>query len=144
MKFTRLVESLAEKLGIEITDEGGAAAVGIDGLTVLLHEADDDLLLLHADLGEIPAGGRDVLAVAALQANFLYQGTGGATLAVNPGDGHLHLHRYDWLDRMDAERALSVLSRFTETVAAWSRIVAESPSAAAEAPPPREAGFMPV
>ena len=144
MKFTRLVESLAEKLGIEITDEGGAAAVGIDGLTVLLHEADDDLLLFHADLGEIPAGGRDVLAVAALQANFLYQGTGGATLAVNPGDGHLHLHRYDWLDRMDAERALSVLSRFTETVAAWSRIVVESPSAAAEAPPPREAGFMPV
>ena len=56
MKFTRLVESLAEKLGIEITDEGGAAAVGIDGLTVLLHEADDDLLLFHADLGEIPAG----------------------------------------------------------------------------------------
>ena len=58
MAFTRLIEALAEKLGIEITDEGGAAAVGIDGLTVLLHQADDDLLLLHADLGEIPADGR--------------------------------------------------------------------------------------
>ena len=71
MEFRRLIESLAEKIGIEINDEGGAAAIGIDGLTVLLHEADDDLLLLHADLGEVPVAGRDALAVAALRANSI-------------------------------------------------------------------------
>ena len=129
MKFTRLVESLAEKLGIEITDEGGAAAVGIDGLTVLLHEADDDLLLFHADLGEIPAGGRDVLAVAALQANFLYQGTGGATLAVEPNSGRLHIQKYNWLERLDAEKAVTNLTRFADTVKAWKGILADTAAA---------------
>ena len=125
MEFTRLVESLTEKLGIEITDEGGAAAVEVDGLTVLLHEADDDLLLLHADLGEIPAGGRDVLAVAALEANFLYQGTGGATLAINPRDGHLHIQKYNWLGRLDPDKALDALSRFADTSLTWRKLLTD-------------------
>ena len=144
MKFTRLVESLAEKLGIEITDEGGAAAVGIDGLTVLLHEADDDLLLFHADLGEIPAGGWDVLAVAALQANFLYQGTGGATLAVDSRDGHLHLQKYNWLDRIDMDKVLSGLTRFADTVKAWKEIAAASTAYTPSSASQTFGGFMKV
>ena len=145
MKFTRLVESLAEKLGIEITDEGGAAAVGIDGLTVLLHEADDDLLLFHADLGEIPAAGRDTLAVAALQANFLYQGTGGSTLAINPHDGHLHIQKYNWLDRLDPDKVLDTLSRFADTSLKWQKLLSDYSSlndeASEEAQPEDVAAF---
>ena len=125
MEFKRLVESLAEKIGIEITDEGGAAAVEVDGLTVLLHEADDDLLLLHADLGEIPADGRDVLAVAALHANFLYQGTGGSTLAINPHDGHLHVQKYNWLDRLDPDTAFDTLMRFADTSLKWQTLLSD-------------------
>ena len=145
MEFTRLIEALAEKLGIEITDEGGATAVGIDGLTVLLHEADDDLLLFHADLGEIPAGGRDVLAVAALQANFLYQGTGGATLAINPRNGHLHIQKYNWLDRLDPDKVLDTLSRFADTSLKWQKLLSDYSSlndeASEEAQPEDVAAF---
>ena len=148
MEFKRLVESLAEKIGIEITDEGGAAAVEVDGLTVLLHEADDDLLLLHADLGEIPADGRDVLAVAALQANFLYQGTGGSTLAVDSRDGHLHLQKYNWLDRLDAEKAVADIARFADMVKTWKGLVAETaasaPATADGLSAPMSGGFMQV
>ena len=125
MEFRRLIESLAEKLGIEITDEGGAAAVGIDGLTVILHQADEDLLLLHADLGEVPPAGRDALAVAAMRANFLYQGTGGSTLAINPHDGHLHIQKYNWLDRLDADKALDTLSRFADTSLKWQKLLSD-------------------
>ena len=125
MEFTRLIESLAEKLGIEITDEGGAAAVGIDGLTVILHQADEDLLLLHADLGEVPPAGRDALAVAAMRANFLYQGTGGSTLAINPRDGHLHIQKYNWLERLDADKALDTLSRFADTSLKWQKLLSD-------------------
>ena len=128
MEFKRLVESLAEKIGIEITDEGGASAVEVDGLTVLLHEADDDLLLLHADLGEILADERDSLAVAALRANFLYQGTGGATLAINPRDGHLHIQKYNWLDRLDPDKALDTLSRFADTSLEWQKLLVDCSS----------------
>ena len=125
MEFRRLIESLAEKIGIEINDEGGAAAVGIDGLTVLLHQADEDLLLLHADLGEVPAAGRDALAVAALRANFLYQGTGGSTLAINPHNGHLYIQKYNWLDRLDADKALDTLSRFADTSLKWQKLLSD-------------------
>ena len=37
-----------------------------------------------------------------MKANFLYQGTGGATLAVNPADGRLHVHKYNWMERLAA------------------------------------------
>ena len=175
MTFEKLIEGLSERLGVKIEDAGGAFALDIDGQTVVLQLAggrDGDILLMRTDLGEVPPDRRDALAAAALEANFLYQGTGGATLAVNPGDGHLHLHRYDWLDRIDAERTLATLSRFADTSAKWKRLVVDFRDAvgqgagmAGDVPPPEgtdavrdgsaadaaipisglgEGGFMPV
>ena len=95
MTFGELVDKLGAKLGVEIEDAGGAVALQIDGETVIVQHADDDLVLLRADLGEIPPDRRDALASAALGGNFLYRGTGGATLAVNPADSHLHLQKYN-------------------------------------------------
>ena len=132
MTFGELVDGIGAKIGVGIENAGGAAALEIDGRTVVLQMADDDLLLVRADLGEIPPDRRDSFAYAALEANYLYQGTGGATLAVNPADAHLHLQKYNWLGRLDADKALEMLTRLAETAAAWQRIVADA-SAAAEA-----------
>ena len=126
MTFEELVEKLGAKLGVEIEDAGGAVAIQIDGETVIVQRADDDLVLLRADLGEIPPDRRDALAFAALEGNFLYRGTGGATLAVNPADSHLHLHKYNWLGRLDVDKALDTLSRFADTVVYWKRFVREA------------------
>ena len=124
-----MVETLGKNLGIELVDEGGAAAVQIDGNTVILHAADDDLILIHADLGDIAPESRDRVLAVAMEANFLYRGTGGATLAVNPADAHLHLQKYNWLERMDADKMLETLSRFAETVSAWKRIAMDASAA---------------
>ena len=129
MTFGKLIEDLSAKLGVEIEDAGGAFALEIDGETVVLQQADNDLVLVRADLGEIPPDRRETFAAAALEANFLYRGTGGATLAVNPNDGHLHLQKYNWLERIDLDKALDMLSRFAETVAAWKRLAVEVPAA---------------
>ncbi|MBQ4385757.1 MAG: type III secretion system chaperone [Kiritimatiellae bacterium] len=128
MTFGELVDRLGVKLGVEIEDAGGAVAIQVDGETVVLQHADDDLVLLRADLGEIPPDRRDALASAALRGNFLYRGTGGATLAVNPADSHLHLHKYNWLGRLDADKALDMLSRFADSIGSWKRIVRDSGS----------------
>ena len=61
-----------------------------------------------------------------MEANFLYQGTGGATLAVNPRDAHLYIQKYNWLDRLDTEKAVSGLTRFADTVKTWKELVSES------------------
>ncbi len=129
MTFGELREGLDKKLGVEIEDAGGAFALEIDGETVILQQADDDLVLVRADLGEIPPERRDAFASAALEANFLYRGTGGSTLAINPNDAHLHLQKYNWLGRIDLDNALDMLTRFAETVMAWRRLIAEAPAA---------------
>ena len=139
MTFGELIEGLGKSLGVEMTDEGGAAAVEVDGIPVVLQRASDDLLLVHADLGEVAPDSRERVLAAAMEANFLYQGTGGATLAVDSRDGHLHLQKYNWLDRIDMDKAMSGLTRFADTVKAWKGI-ASSPTA--EAPP--ATGFMQV
>ena len=136
MTFGELVDRLGAKLGVEIEDAGGAVALQIDDETVIVQQADDDLVLLRADLGEIPPDRRDALASAALRGNFLYRGTGGATLAVNPADSHLHLQKYNWLGRLDADKALDMLSRFADTIVSWKKIVSEASAARDDIPFP--------
>ena len=148
MTFGEMIEGIGKNLGVELVDEGGATAVQVDGNPIILQMADDDLLLMHADLGEMAPENRDRIRAAAMEANFLYQGTGGATLAVDPRSSHLYLQKYNWLDRLDAEKAVTSLTRFADTVQAWKGIVAETRAdASAEAddlsePPP--GNFMPV
>lgn len=153
MTFGELIDGLGKSLGIELTDEGGATAVEIDGVTVILHAAGDDLLLIHADLGEIAPENRDRVLAAAMGANFLYQGTGGSTLAVDPQSGRLHIQKYNWLERLDSEKAVTNLTRFADTVKAWRGIVSETAadissadisSSLADMPSGMYGGFMQV
>ena len=146
MTFGEMIEGIGKNLGVELVDEGGAAAVEVDGNPIILQMADDDLLLMHADLGEMAPENRERIRAAAMEANFLYQGTGGATLAVDPRSSHLYLQKYNWLDRLDAEKAVTSLTRFADTVQAWKGIVAETradaPAEADDMSPP--GNFMPV
>ena len=139
MTFGEVIDGIWKNLGVELVDEGGAAAVQVDGNTIIFQTADDDLVLLHADLGEIAPENRDRVLAAAMEANFLYQGTGGATLAVDPRSSHLYLQKYNWLDRLDAEKAVFGLTRFADTVKAWKGI-----AAASAADEPSASGFMQV
>ncbi len=125
MTFRELMDELSRRLDIEVEDEGGASAVEIDGLVIFMVGANDDLLLLHADLGEIPPDVREAVVDAAMEANFLYQGTGGCTLAVNPHDGHLQLQKYNWLERLDGDKMINTLERFANTAAIWRKMAQE-------------------
>ena len=124
MTFGELIDVLGKRLGVEIEDAGGAAALEIDGETVVLQDA-GELLLVRAEVGEIPADGREGILASAMEANFLYQGTGGATLAVNPADGRLHLQKYNWMERLDAESVLAAIGNMADTAAAWRRVLAD-------------------
>ena len=137
MTFGELIESLGERLGVVIENAGGAAAVEIGDVVVILQDA-GELLLLRAEIGELPDEGRYALAAAAMRANFLYQGTGGATLALDPDSDRLHLQKYNWMEKLEPDAALDMLERFADTVATWTCIVADyRPDAEANhAPPP--------
>ena len=135
MDFNTLIAALGAKLGVELDRTGGACGLDIDGVPVILQDA-GDWLLVHTDLGEPPPQDSVSLLRAMLEANFLYGGTGGATLSVNPSDGHAHLQKYTWFERLDAEGALLFVDRFAETAARWIALLADfrpAAEAAAEA-----------
>ena len=142
------MEALGKRLETEVEDAGGAAAVEIDGTDVVLQDA-GELLLVRAVIGEIPADAREKVLSVAMESNYLYQGTGGSTLAVNPSDGRLHMHMYNWMERLDVARVLDLIGKFASSAAAWRRILAEcgrdEPSGAGAKPADGGAGdFMRV
>ena len=124
MDFQNIIAALGGKLGVELDGADGACGLAVDGVDVVLQDA-GDWLLVHTDLGEPPPQDPAALHRAMLEANFLYGGTGGATLAVSPADGHAHLQKYTWLERLDAESALLFIDRFAETAARWIALLAD-------------------
>ena len=124
MTFEKLIEMLGAKLGIEFEDAGGAVAVEIDGAVVILQDA-GELLLIRAEVGEIPPDAKVSILASAMEANFLYQGTGGATLAVNPADGRLHIHKYNWMERLDADAIIDAMDKLSTVAATWRMILSD-------------------
>ena len=124
MTFEKLIEMLGAKLGIEFEDAGGAVAVEIDGAVVILQDA-GELLLIRAEVGEMPPDAKASILASATESNFLYQGTGGATLAVNPADGRLHIHKYNWMERLDADAVIDAMDKLSTVAATWRRILSD-------------------
>ena len=67
---------------------------------------------------------------------------------MDPRSGHLYLQKYNWLDRLDVEKAVDSLTRFADTMKTWKGLVAETmstASAASDVPAaPTLGGFMQV
>ena len=143
MTFATLLETLSERLGTPLEDAGGASALEIDGFPVILQDA-GDLLLLRAEIGDLPEDGREPLLTAVLEANHLYGGTGGGTLSLEPGVPRLHLQKYTWLARLDPDTLPDLLTRFSSTAATWRRILADYHPAPPNEPPSTSSDFLQV
>lgn len=72
---------------------------------------------------------------------------------MSPSDGHAHLQKYTWLERLDAEGVLLFVDRFDETAARWKTLLSDyrpaTPEAAPAAPatataPDAPGAFLPV
>ena len=124
MDFRKFIESLGNALGMRLENAEGACGLDVDGVTVMLHDA-DDLVLLAAEIGPPPPeDGLETLFRTVLKANWLYCGTGGATLAINPEDGCIWLEKYNFHERLDGAKGAEMVTRFAETARTWRGLVA--------------------
>ena len=74
MDFKEFIESLGNALGMRLENAGGACGLEVDGVTVMIHDA-DDLVLLTAEIGPPPPEeGLETLFSTVLRANWLYRG----------------------------------------------------------------------
>jgi len=137
--------------------EGLGRSLGLDGLAF---DPDDGTLTLELDdrtlvsVG-IDRGGQTLTLFApvtagpltepdlvhhALEANFLWRGTGGATLAIEPGSGQLVLQARLALAGLQIPAFATALESFAEQAASWSSELAASGPRAPARPDGRQPG----
>ena len=104
----------------EVVSEDGGAKV-----QVLVQDVSErNLVLMSADLGEPPPDGHERLYRTMLEANNLFEGTAGATLALDAATGRFRLQKYDSPDEL-ANDAKARIESFIETALLWSRAIAD-------------------
>ena len=127
MEFNELMKSFSQRLGIEDLEvQNGAAALIIDGMKIeLIHNVNDESLLICGVVGEPPAFNGEHFGTLLLQANVLFQGTGGATFAQNPETKDFALQRSIRLAALDTTTFLSVMEKFVDQLERWRMVLAD-------------------
>lgn len=104
----------------EVTSEDGGTTV-----KVLVQDVSERrLVLMAADLGELPPDGGERLYRTMLEANNLFEGTAGATLALDAATRRFRLQKYESPDELANDAEAKVVS-FIEMALFWSRAIAD-------------------
>ncbi len=133
MEMKELLDGLASNLGIDsLAIIGGEAAIDIDGMPVLITEAEDDALLVSGLVGDPPPEGCAEFCNLMLEANAGFFDTAPCTLARNPESGcYMLLKRFPKAS-LDPESFAKELASFADTLADWRESFRPAAAAAAE------------
>ena len=123
MQFEELIQGLAEKMGvgseIEVDDEQ-RCFLEFDDMGVVIQGVDAaEAVVLLSPIGMPPPENPAQLYRSLLEANYLFQGTSGATLSVEPERGGVNLCRQLDARMLDVEGLMQALDAFLNTLAAW-------------------------
>lgn len=125
MEFNELLASLGKKLGLELSaDADGACVLGVDDRMSVTIQNLDELarVAVWAKIGEPPPQGLERLLSAMLEANHLFQGTGGATISRDSA-GDFFLCQLFELRALEDDPFFTALERFVNTLEAWQRLL---------------------
>lgn len=122
------IDDLMAEFGesIEISDlaldeDGFVCVVTEIGISLNIeHLEEDDSLLMHATVGEIPDEQRFVVYEEMLKANFLWRDTMGATLSVTPDGQHAMLMISVTTGDLDVPKLINVFECATGLAYVWS------------------------
>lgn len=118
--FSLELSVVEDTIVFEVASEDGGTKV-----QVLVQNADErKLVLISADLGVPPPDGRESLYRTMLEANNLFQGTAGSTLALDAATGRFRLQKYESPDDLSNDTKAKIES-FIETALFWSRAIAD-------------------
>lgn len=97
-----------------------------DGVPVSVRPGELGGVVISSDLGPIEADDADAPLKDMLEANYAFQGTAGATLAIDPDTGHAVLRKREWPGESDDEWPLK-LSVFVDKAREWRDRLREPP-----------------
>ena len=125
MEAQDLIKGLSGRLGIEL-DAGDACSFEADGMVVSMYfPQESDFIAMSCDLGEPPPERLEGLYKALLGANYMFGGTMGATIALNPDDGRITLCRAMPTAALDVDQLCNQLEHFLNTAETWRNIVSD-------------------
>lgn len=122
MEFKEILAALAAACELDRLepDESNMVHLGAQGTALtIVGEDETRTVVLMSEIGSLPAEGRERFFAEALKANWLFQGGGGATLAINPETDALALNQQLPLDMLDGERFVGVVRRFLNILVRW-------------------------
>lgn len=125
MGFRDLIEKFAERCGVEAPDsKDGAVVFEIDGMPVgFIHDRTGDAVMVVAEIGEQNPDADEACSSALLKANYLFAGTGGATLCRNPETGAFAIMRSWPLASLDGDAFASSVNDLLTTAEKWKAVV---------------------
>ena len=125
MEYRELIDAFAAKCGIEHPGgEDGVAVFEIDGMTVgFIHDPAEDAVMVVAEIGEQNPDADEACSSALLKANYLFAGTGGATLCRNPETGAFAIMRAWPLASLDGDAFASAVNGLLTTAEKWKAVV---------------------
>ena len=125
MEFEELLKKLAEACGIDRLepDESHMVHLGADGSALtIVGDPVTRTVVLFSEIGELPLEKREAFYEQALKANWLFQGGGGATLAINPDTNILTLNRAMPMEALDGDRFVELVRGFLAVLTRWRQL----------------------
>lgn len=141
--FEEAVAVFGKVLGLELREKDGAVSfdavvdteAGVAMRIDVVHFPETKNMLVSADLGELPQEGEETFCRTLMEANHLYEGTGGATLSVEKETRHVRFEFCIPLVLLGNEPGPVYLERFLNAAESWRKHLAS--------PPETSIGFMP-
>ena len=133
MGLREIMEAFAAEAGLKdiAADGDGIYLLSIDGMLVSF--AEDRAarrLVTFAEVGALPAEGRERLYRLLLEAMYRGGTTGGATFSVPPDSDMICLQRFDGLENMNLAGFKAMLESFVNILEGWRQALADFPSVA--------------
>jgi hypothetical protein len=118
--FRQLIAALSETLGTRIEMQGDSVLYDFDDFPVLIEYLDgSEQVVLAVSVCSLPAKGREKLYLALLQGQYLFQRTGGATLAVDAEEAFVALQVVKNIHDLTAQSFPTLLENFLHVAAYW-------------------------
>ena len=125
MEYRELIDAFSAKCGVESPDaKDGVAVFEIDGMSVgFIHDPSEDAVMAVAEIGEQNPDTDEACSSALLTANYLFAGTGGATLCRNPETGAFAIMRSWPLTSVDGDTFATAVNDLLTTAEKWKTVV---------------------
>ena len=134
MQLNDLVAYLNSTMGTQLEVVDGVVSMGVDDMEISLMEImENSSVVLHAKIADRPAEANlEKLSEAMLAANYMFEGTGGATISYSSDEKAYYLSRYENIAILSGESFTQILERFVNTLEMWRKLVIDFRAAPVE------------